>query len=394
MTDNTNEQQSGQSRRKFLKIMGGGVILAAAAGGTFLATRTPHKAIAPWKLALGPSDNENPRRVILSHAILAPNPHNRQPWQVDLSKDNEIALYCDLERRLPHTDPFDRQITIGLGCFLELAELTAKKMGIATSIELFPQGESFPRLDERPVAVIRLNGTGAQVDPLFDHIFNRRSNKDPYDNSRSVDAMTAASMISVTGAETIASTVIDGDKAARLREIAWDAMETELRTYRTAKESIDLLRIGKAEIEANPDGIDLGGAFFDTIKALGMMDREQMLDTSTQMFEQQVAAIREPFGTANGFVFIKTDGNTRKQQIAAGRDYVRVNLKATELGVAMQPWSQALQEFPEVAGQQKQLLDVLGIGEGETLQMFARMGYGEEVAPSPRWRYETRIRSA
>src|ERR1700741_606311 len=71
----------------------------------------------------------DPRRFALAHAILAPNPHNTQPWQVDLRGEDEMLLYCDLERRLPFTDPLDRQITIGCGCFLELYRIAAVQNG-------------------------------------------------------------------------------------------------------------------------------------------------------------------------------------------------------------------------------------------------------------------------
>ncbi|MEM7289731.1 MAG: nitroreductase family protein [Pseudomonadota bacterium] len=381
-------------RRNFLKLAGGGIVVAATGAGVFAATRTPTRALEPWKMAIGPRSQADPRRIILSHAILAPNPHNRQPWLADISSDDEIVLYCDLDRLLPETDPFDRQITVGLGCFLELADLTAKQIGLKTDITLFPEGEGVPRLDGRPVARIRLERAGVEPDPLFSQIFDRRSNKEPYDASRSVTAQTAADMVSVTRNNVQVGSVTDPDTAARLRKIAWNAMETELRTYRTAKESIDLLRIGKAEIEANPDGIDLGGAFFEVADILGFMNRDDFLDTTTTAFSQQMAAVKEPFGTANGFVFIKTNGNTRRDQIAAGRNYVRINLKATELGVAMQPWSQSLQEFPEVRPQYDEIRAELGVQENETLQMFARMGYGANPAPSPRWSYETRIRDA
>ena len=381
-------------RRAFLKVLGGGAILAAGGAGIFAATRTPTEALAPWKVAPGPDSSIDPRRIILSHAILAPNPHNRQPWLVDLGNKNEITLFCDLDRRLPHTDPFDRQITIGLGCFLELAHMTARQIGYEANIELFPEGEGNPRLDERPVARIRLSQVETKADSLFAQIFERRSNKDPYDPNKAVDDMTAETLLAQAISGTFAGKVTDAETAEKLRDIAWQAMDTELRTYRTAKESIDLLRIGKAEIEANPDGIDLGGAFFEVVNALGFMDREAMLDTSTTVFQQQVEAIKEPFKTANGFVFVKTAGNSRKDQIAAGRDYVRINLKATEMGVAMQPWSQSLQEFPEVAEQFNAIRGVLGIAGNETLQMFARIGYGEKPNPSPRWKYETRIRDA
>ncbi|MFN8982898.1 MAG: twin-arginine translocation pathway signal protein, partial [Alphaproteobacteria bacterium] len=57
----------------------------------------------------------DPRIRAAGHAIRAPNPHNLQPWLVQLAGADRVLLRCDLERRLPATDPFDRQIVIGLG---------------------------------------------------------------------------------------------------------------------------------------------------------------------------------------------------------------------------------------------------------------------------------------
>ena len=141
------------NRRKFLMLAGGGVVLAA--GSTFgaVATRWPHKALQPWKAA-GGSIYDEPRLRALSYAILAPNPHNRQPWLVDLSLPNRVVLTVDRHRLLPHTDPYSRQITIGLGCFLEVLRMAAAQDGIRLEMALFPQGESAAELDERPVAVI------------------------------------------------------------------------------------------------------------------------------------------------------------------------------------------------------------------------------------------------
>jgi hypothetical protein len=59
----------------------------------------------------------------------------------------------------------------------------------------------------------------------------------------------------------------------------------------------------------------------------------------------------------------------------------------------MQPLSQALQEYPEMAGHYRNMRRELGIGEGQTLQMFVRLGYGPAVEPAPRWPYQSRIRA-
>lgn len=38
-------------RRNFLKILGGGTVLAATGAGVFLGSRTPERALTPWTMA-------------------------------------------------------------------------------------------------------------------------------------------------------------------------------------------------------------------------------------------------------------------------------------------------------------------------------------------------------
>ena len=127
------------SRRNVLMLIGGGVVVAAAAGSGYIATRGPSEAARePWRRA---GKYAEFRRSALSYALLAPNPHNRQPWLVKLEGENALTLYCDLDRRLPVTDPFDRQITIGCGAFLELLVLAAAQDGYQATVTPFPEGE-------------------------------------------------------------------------------------------------------------------------------------------------------------------------------------------------------------------------------------------------------------
>ncbi len=116
------------NRRKFLSILGGGVVLAATGATLWATSRDPAGARRPWEMA-GREAGADPRRRALSYAVLAPNPHNRQPWIADLRVADEITVFSDPDRRLPQTDPFDRQITIGLGCFLELLVQAAAQDG-------------------------------------------------------------------------------------------------------------------------------------------------------------------------------------------------------------------------------------------------------------------------
>ena len=182
----------------------------------------------------------------------------------------------------------------------------------------------------------------------------------------------------------------DPSVVATLREITHAALDLEINTQRTYRESVELLRIGKAEIEANPDGIDLGGPLFDGLAAIGQLSREQALDTTSPAFAQGRAALLANTDTAMAHIWLTTSGNSRSEQIAAGRDWVRINLTATALGTGLQPLSQALQEFPEMNEHYQQVHKML-LPEGGTVQMLGRLGYATQVEPSPRWSLDAKI---
>ena len=375
------------NRRRFLAVLGGGTIVAATGVGAWLGTRTPALALEPWSLA--GSAYDEPRRRALSYALLAPNPHNLQPWRVALDEPDIVTLFADGSLALPHTDPFDRQLTIGLGCFLELMRMAAAADGYAVEIEPFPEGWSAEGLDQRPIARATFAKAEAETDPLFAHVLERRSNKEPFDTERAVDAASLAAM--VEAARTIsAGGSVEADDVAFWRALTAQAIEIEARTPRTHKESVDLFRIGRAEIEANPDGIDLGGPFLEGLSKVGLLSREGVADPASAQFQQGLDATLGPARSSMGHVWLVSKDNERPTQLAVGADWLRMNLAATAQGLGFQPHSQALQEYAEMEDLYARTHARLA-GEGGTVQMLARIGHGPEVAPAPRWRLERRM---
>ncbi|WP_150525901.1 Acg family FMN-binding oxidoreductase [Roseibium sediminis] len=365
------------SRRKMLFVLGGGAILAAGAGiGSFTATRTPKTALAPWDQAGAETE---PRRKALSYAILAPNPHNRQPWLVDLNTPDTVILYRDTTRDLPHTDPYHRQLTIGLGCFLELMIIAAAQDGYRVDLNLYPQGET------GPVSVAKFS-KGAEADPLFAQIMHRRTCKEPF-------ASTPVPADKIAALSSLARVITEEQQVSAVKKLAWAAHEVEMQTPNTLKESVDLMRMGKAEINANPDGIDLGGPFLESLMLVGMLTREAQLDTTSSAFQEGMRIYHEIHENTPAYAVVTTKGNTRQDQIEAGRRWIRLNLTTTELGLALHPVSQALQEYPEMADHYKAVHELL-TEPGHTVQMLGRLGYGPQRAPSPRWPLETRIVNA
>ncbi|MET1415264.1 twin-arginine translocation pathway signal protein [Roseibium sp. HPY-6] len=362
------------TRRKTLAILGGGFVVAAGAvTGTFLATRTPSSALAPWDKA---GAYEDPRLFALSYALLAPNPHNRQPWLVELDTADGFLLHRDIERDLPHTDPNQRQIFVGLGCFLELMAIASTLKDRRAEIELFPDGTN------GPVASVRLKD-GGKADRLAEHILARRTCKEPFEDrpvpKESIAQLTQYGVI-----------ITDPAEVMRVKKLTWDAWMTETNTHRTLKESVDLMRFGKSEINANPDGIDLGGPFLESLMLAGILTRENQLDPESAGFQEGIKIYRDMLEATPAYIVLTTSQNARQNQIEAGRRWLRLNLETTRLGLALHPVSQALQEFKEMEPHYKQAHQLLA-KPGETVQMLGRLGYGPTVPPSPRWPLETRI---
>ncbi len=363
-----------KSRRKTLALIGGGFIAAAGIGTTaFVTTRRPHAALAPWQNA---GSYDDPRKNALSYAILAPNPHNLQPWMVDLTGTDTAVLYRDPERNLPHTDPFSRQITIGLGCFLEQMKIAATQTGHDVDLELFPAGEN------GPVAIARFS-TSATPDPLAAHILGRRSCKEPYQ----MDAIETSRLGAL---EAYADIVTESAMVENLQSLTWEAFQIEMTTPRMLQESAELMRIGKQEINANPDGIDIGGPMLETLMLLGILPREALMDPDSEATQSFLSSYKNMLVSTPAYAVITSAKNDRLSQVAAGAAWLRLNLKTTELGLALHPVSQALQEYDEMAKLYDRSHELLA-KDGETVQMLGRLGYGPLTKPAPRWPLEAKL---
>ncbi len=382
-------------RRNFIRLAGGGMVLAATAGISACSTDMPSEAVAAWSAA--GAETTDVRRWILSYAILAPHSHNLQSWIVDLRQPGEITLQCDLTRLLPETDPLSRQIMMSQGTFLELLDMAARQKGLRADIELFPQGVfDAIKPDTRPTARIRLvTDAAVKPDPLFAQVLKRRTNREAYEarepeaaKLQAIAASVAAPAVPFMAGVPLRAGFVSGAQPQPLqqhRAIAMEAWRIELVTPRTILESYKVLRVGPSEIAQHRDGLSINTPMVRALSALGLFDRTKAPGPDDTATTGQIKDFNAKLSTTPAFFWLVTEGNDRKTQINAGRAWVRAQLAATAQGLSMQPLSQALQEYPEMAKPYAQIHALLDAPPPRaTVQMWARLGYAPAIGPAPR----------
>jgi hypothetical protein len=379
------------------------VLTITIAGGAFM----PRHYLDPWK-ATYYQRFDDPRMQLVAHGILAANSHNMQPWKVKLEEVDAASfqLFTDGERLTPEVDPVARQITISEGTFLEYAVVAAEKLGYGCDIELFPEGEydaegTPASMAKKPVAEVTLrsaaaapnapesgtsNGVADQsgsLAPLYDCLFLPDTVRAAYEDTALTEEQ-AARLAEWTPDASVKIVVFRGAEDRQyLGDLAIQGAAVEGGIRRINEESNALFRGTEYQKNKYRYGFSLEG---QGSKGIGMWLTEGLLalfpsmaksgDSNERFIKQTTTQVEH----TPAYVMILTSDNSRSSQVRAGMAYARVQLTAQSMGLAVQPLSQILEEYPEMKALRSQVHSKYA-PNGETIQMLVRVGRPTQEVP-------------
>jgi nitroreductase len=127
---------------------------------------------------------------LLRYAVLAPSTHNLQPWCFRVV-DGGVEVYLDSSRRLPVTDPADRELLMSIGAAITNLRVAAAHFGFDSSVLYQSRPE-----ESVPVAMLSFRETCSpdrDLTLLFSAITRRHTNRAPFRSeplrARQLDAL-------------------------------------------------------------------------------------------------------------------------------------------------------------------------------------------------------------
>jgi hypothetical protein len=340
----------------------------------------------PSASSAGPPDIWRP---ILSHAVAAPSPLNIQPWRVIQKGPLTLDLFLDTERLLPRIDPTSRQVYISSGAFIENLEIAAREAGFMAEITLFPSGwpGASPSPDQ-PVARIELAyDDTAGSDPLFSSLHTRHTNRRMY-TAKEIPQETCSGLASSFDLEfTSFGFSADPSFGKDLAGYLVEATGIELSDPDRLAERLSHVRILDQTGNEGQDGY--GSAELGLCGITGWLSRLRIRMHSPETKKRSakdllVRLTQKQAESAAAFGWIATKGNSRYDQVRAGRAYERVHLTATSLDLSLHAITPILESYQGMEVPARKLRDLLAIPDTHTIQMLFRLGYSHPGSPPGR----------
>ncbi|MGY6276126.1 hypothetical protein [Methylomonas sp. MgM2] len=333
---------------------------------------------------------------ILNTAIRAPSGDNVQPWRFEITNNcTQVKLYNLPERDNSYYNYRQAASYISHGALIENLIIASKHYGYKSSIDLFPD-ESNPDF----VARIIFHSDDVEIDPLYDAIFNRTTNRFHYQNHQVSGEELQSIIDSISKIKGINAYFIHEPRIIKKLAIALipnDRLVFERRDIH--RFLFSQIRWNQKEIDESKDGmpidtLGLNGlekAFFPMLRFWWFVNFANFFGLS------RAIGLKSWYNCQNAGVIgqitsLKTD---RVDFVQAGRTLQRIWLESTLQGFAFQPiiglqllfYRASIDALTElspkhqkmVTGAEKLLRKLFGIQNNEYLIVGFRIGKADTL---------------
>jgi len=326
------------SRREFLKIVGSGALIAGASPLLGACAGVIRSDMVP-----GRPENANEQGLetgmaqVLSLASLAPSGHNMQPWFVRRLKPYEYVIGMDKARLLPAVDPENREVILSIGAFVENFISAASSLGYEALVEVVGT-----RSSDDDLVKITLLKTKPSGFPLS-RITSRRTVKKGYLSKRL--SVEHAQILSAVWAGHIHYFNRDSKHARCLAE--WAAESFRYQTYRddAQRELANCVRLGRTDALKYRYGLTTESMEITGVAGWYVRNFMNPEDVMGQTFRNQGIELNANLAKEGaGWIIITSEGSSVAELIETGRRFERMALLVREMGIAIHPMTQILEE--------------------------------------------------
>jgi hypothetical protein len=318
------------------------------------------------------SDLDDPIRNQLhqavAQAVRAPSTHNTQPWRFRI-EDSTIELYADRSRKLPVSDPEERELTMSCGAALFHLRVALRGHGLDADVERLPEPVNYDLLAR---VTVRPGSPATEEERLMSAaISTRRTSRAPYLGitvpEDAVDRLRRD--VEAEGAWFVPLV----EESARVRLVAL-IMEADHQQWESRPFRSELARWMRTNDSTATDGIFGYTRGLDNVEShLAAVAVRLIDDGAREAVRHKDLAEASPL-----LAVIGTEGDWALPWIRAGEALDRALLRAESESLCVAYLNQPV-EVPELRTRVGELT-----GRGGFPQLVLRIGYGTPGAPTPR----------
>ena len=330
----------------------------------------PH--LHPWAISSGdyPAESyaSDQLEFLLGYAILAPSPHNTQPWKFRINV-NDAELFADRRRALRVVDPSDRELTLACAAALYNLRVATEYFGRGYTVDLLPRAEE---PDLLACFSLRLHAETNSEDVLLFHaLTQRRTNRESYRPDPVPEEILAELTEAAAGEGAWLATVTSEEARHAIGDLVAQADRIQWANGEFRRELAAWLR---SDSEHQADGIpshDLGVS--DWLSFAGPVWVRTFKRGNHEAARDAEIATHSPVLAVLG-----TEQDDPRAWLQAGQALERVLLHAQANGISASFLNQPI----EVETLRPQLASLIGCSGFP--QVLLRLGYGPDTPPTPR----------